>query len=128
MLSTSVVRKVGLWLAILAMAFNGLWPLIATAKPGGPEFFGVICSANGIKVQGGAGSGGAPADTAPTVLHCPLCTVPADAVILPEAVDCPAAWSVEPEPPPEISSPAPFSNSLHRLAFPRAPPTASLTA
>lgn len=67
------------WLAIAAMAFNALWPLLAQARPAAPPALLEICTAAGVRLAEGA-VGHEPVDGAERHLkpHCALCSVGAD--------------------------------------------------
>lgn len=109
-------------MAILVMALNALWPLIANARPAGAPGLMEICTTEGIKTL----PDGAPAgDPAAEHLqpHCPLCSFGTDklAALPPAVVGLPPA---------DLAHAAPAA-ILHRAAIaapqrspahPRAPP------
>ena len=70
-------RSFATWLAILAMALNGLWPLLANAAPA--EFSAPVCSMVGTMSAPDGYS--MPAPTAPAkspAPHCPFCSTSSD--------------------------------------------------
>ncbi len=67
-------RRITAWLAILGMALNALWPLLANAAP--QQFVGSICSVNGMRMAP-AVDPGKPAQPVPAksfAPHCPFCS------------------------------------------------------
>jgi hypothetical protein len=115
------------WLAILAMALNALWPLIANAKPAGVESLFEVCTTQGLKSVAGDPAG-APDDSGAKHLqpHCPLCSFGTDKmsappssplVIEPAAVAGRVALSAM-----VTESP---SSDFRTPAHPRAPPFSS---
>jgi hypothetical protein len=66
-------------LAILALALNALWPLIASARPAGTESRVEVCTAQGVS-RVAVDPGSAPDDAGAGHLqqHCPLCVFGAD--------------------------------------------------
>jgi Protein of unknown function (DUF2946) len=82
---TNMKRAAVVWLAILGMALNALWPLLAIANPGVPEPFGVpVCTADGLVMVFDAGRQ-LPNPDGPVhrlVPHCAFCTlVPGHAAV-----------------------------------------------
>jgi hypothetical protein len=82
---TNMKRAAVVWLAILGMALNALWPLLAIANPGVPDPFGVpVCTANGLVTVFDAGLQ-LPQPDGPAhrlVPHCAFCTlVPGHAAV-----------------------------------------------
>ena len=77
----STCSRTTAWLAILAMALNALWPLIANAKPAGVESLFEVCTTQGFKSVAGDPAG-APDDSGEKHLqpHCPLCSFGTDKV------------------------------------------------
>ena len=71
-------RRAAAWTAILAMALNALWPLLAAANPGVPEPFGVeVCTSNGLVMVFDAGRQ-LPNPDGPAhrlVPHCAFCSL-----------------------------------------------------
>jgi hypothetical protein len=115
------------WLAILAMALNALWPLIANAKPAGVSSLFEVCTSQGIKSVAGDSSQ-APEESGSKHLqpHCPLCSFGTDKVSAPPS----APLYFEPAaitgcgPSAEVRSALPRSD-LRSPAHPRAPPAHS---
>ena len=73
----SLTRRFAAWLAIVAMGFNGLWPLLANAAP--LEFSAPVCSMVGTTVA--VDAAGMPAQPAPAksfAPHCPFCSIGSD--------------------------------------------------
>jgi hypothetical protein len=115
------------WLAILAMALNALWPLLANAKPAGFSPLTEICTAQGVKsIAGEAGSTSDDSGTKHLQPHCPLCSFGTDKVSAPPsaplridsasasgAVSFVAFQSAEPR------------SDIRTPAHPRAPPARS---
>ena len=67
-------RKFTAWLAILGVALNALWPLLAHAGP--QEFVATICSANGTRSVAVTDGGAKPPQVPPassSLPHCPFC-------------------------------------------------------
>jgi hypothetical protein len=75
------------WLAILAMALNALWPLLANAKPAGFSPLTEICTAQGVKsIAGEPGSSSDDSGAKHLQPHCPLCSFGTDKVSAPPSV------------------------------------------
>lgn len=74
-------RKFTAWLAILAIALNALWPLLANAAP--KDFSGPICSMAGTKSVPSDFDGipGMPNPGKSFSQHCPLCVGGSDSAI-----------------------------------------------
>jgi len=118
-------RRFGTWLAMLAMALNVLWPLLAHAKPQGDSPVIEICTSAGMKWAAADGSGQQPAkkNLSP---HCEFCSLSADRAPLPSAaaiapveVSIAIAAVAAGESAPVVARPC-FSPAL-----PRAPPVLS---
>jgi hypothetical protein len=78
-------RRFAAWLAILAMAFNALWPLAANAKPSGAfDPSTEICTSSGVKTFAGGKVLPQPAESA-HLPDCSFCTLGADELALPAA-------------------------------------------
>lgn len=84
------MKRLAGWLAILAMALQALWPLIAQARP---ATLVSVCSAGGVTHQIELPDG-----DSPRAGHCPLCVIgappalasaPAPALRLPPAAAAP---------------------------------------
>jgi hypothetical protein len=115
------------WLAILVMALNALWPLVAHAKPVGFSPMSEICSTDGLKMVS-APADQAPDDSAAKHLqpHCSLCSFGTDKVSAPPSASLkvPADTllgyrSIVPESSAEVRS------HVRHDARPRAPPSIS---
>ena len=111
------------WLAILAMALNALWPLIANAKPSGVESLFEICTTQGLKAVSGDAPSQGEEGTKHLQPHCPLCSFGTDKVAAPPSMP------IHVEPPAEagyvstaVSGPEPVSGHFRSPAHPRAPP------
>lgn len=115
------------WLAILAMALNALWPLLANAKPAGFSPLAEICTAQGVKSIA-AESGTSSNDSGAKHLqpHCPLCSFGTDKVSAPPSaplrIDAAAVFG-------NVSfiavQPAESRSDIRTPAHPRAPPAHS---
>ena len=70
------------WLAILAIALQGLWPLIAQAKPAAPSLLLPLCSVDGVAHYIELAPSEAPLDERSAVHHehCQLCVFGSDRV------------------------------------------------
>jgi hypothetical protein len=77
-------RRFGSWLAMLAMALNALWPLLAHARPGDSGLLIEICTSTGMKWIAADGSEQYPAqkDLLP---HCAFCSLGAGRAPLPSS-------------------------------------------
>jgi len=123
---TRTSRRIAGWLAILAMAFNALWPLAANAKPAGAfDLSTEICTVGGVKSFAGGSGIPQPADTAHQP-NCPFCTFGADKLVLPSvasgavlAVMAPAGFA------PQTPQMRPRQPQRYYPAHPRAPPALS---
>jgi len=77
-------RKFVGWVAILGIAFNALWPLIAHAAPAGTYEFSVpVCSTNGTFYTTAANDVPKPVKAPPAnsaLPHCPFCLGVSDSV------------------------------------------------
>jgi Protein of unknown function (DUF2946) len=75
---TNIQRKAAAWAAILSMALQALWPLLAGANPGTPEPFGTeVCTAHGLlAVYDSEQQLPSPAGPSHRLLpHCAFCTL-----------------------------------------------------
>lgn len=113
-------RSLPAWLAIIAMALQALWPLLAQAKPFDPLQAAAVCSAAGTVAPSG---GDVPAEGGPAHEHCRLC-VSGSAKPLLAMADCTALLQVEAVPAERIALAhvAPQVHRFHPPASPRAPP------
>ena len=76
-------RILGL-VAVLAIAWGALWPLVSAAMPREPRVPNFICTQSGFHTESPA-----PADErADAKFHCPLCVTPLDAT--PPVVEAPS--------------------------------------
>jgi len=67
-------RRVGAWLALVAMALNALWPMLAHASPRG--FAAEMCVVNSVSALAQSEPPGRDLPQAPekrTAAHCPFC-------------------------------------------------------
>src|SRR5262245_19325858 len=63
------MKRLGAWLALLAIGLHAVWPLLANAKTGAEPFYTVVCTDHGtiaVPVQDGEKKVGKP--------HCELCS------------------------------------------------------
>ena len=125
MLLKQSTRRFGSWLAILAMALNALWPLLAQAKPGDSGLLVEICTSTGMKWFPDDGGGQYPAQKN-LVPHCAFCSLgagraplPSSPVIAPMQVSSIVAVIERRE------SALVLSQSFFPPALPRAPPVLS---
>ena len=110
-------RHLAAWLALLAIAFNAMWPTIASAQPPKPGVPMVICTPTGFKTVTPSGD----PQQAPehgNKIHCALCApagdqpLPVGAVVtpclgpIPTLVQPTAASAVVPPEPARLSPPA----------------------
>jgi Protein of unknown function (DUF2946) len=77
-------RRLFAFVAIFAIAFGSLWPLVSAAKPRTPQIPSFICS------QGGLQHAPVP-DGGDEHIHCPLCVVLCD-IALPKQLASTNAW------------------------------------
>ena len=72
MTSLRARNSIAAWLALVGVALNASWPLLANAKPSVPALPSEICSATGLKHAGEGSPGDAPGkNVSPS--HCTLC-------------------------------------------------------
>jgi Protein of unknown function (DUF2946) len=112
------------WLAILAMALNALWPLIASARPTGAASFVEICTAQGLKqIVGDPATGPAGPGGKHMQLHCPICSYGTDkfSALTSAPLFNASATGSDCEPAVADASAKPHSN-IRSPAYPRAPP------
>ena len=110
------------WLAVVLMALNALWPLIANARPASAAAYTEICTAGGMQrvpVDGG----GTRAPELSLTQHCASCAFGGDRAEAPPAapvlsVSVPAQGAIQPVA--EPASGRAFSG--YPCAPPRAPP------
>jgi Protein of unknown function (DUF2946) len=114
-------RSFPAWIAILAMALNALWPLIAQAKPVQAAALHEICTAEGLQVVPAA-----PEDrSSGTKLspHCAFCSLGADRIAIAPLVQIGVAHDRGTREGAPVSLDAPQPESFSRsTAQPRAPP------
>lgn len=119
----STQYRLSSWLAIAAMVFNALWPLIANAQPASAPSLMEICTSQGIKPA--ADGPGAPSDSGTKHLqpHCPLCSFGTDkvAAATSQALGIPVAIASR-QATAAASSTAEPRNDSYSPAQPRAPP------
>lgn len=118
----SGTRRFAAWLALAAIALNGLWPLLANAAP--RDFAAPICSMVGTTTA--VDATGTPLPAAPAkspAPHCPFCTTGSDynpGLATAETV----AFAVpESMPQPLVSGFVPESSFVVLAAPPRGPPS-----
>ena len=114
-------------IAMLAMALQALWPLIAQAKPDIPGMQVPVCTIDGITHYVELPSPDSPVEKSSAAHHehCKMCMFGAERLaVLPFATPLvKLAQGIDPAPDslPAVSSPS----SFHTPALPRAPPAAS---
>lgn len=109
-------------MAILVMALNALWPLIANARPDGAPGLMEICTAQGIKTLPDGTPAGDPAANQ-LQPHCPLCSFGTDKLAavppsVPDLLPVQASHAA----PAAILHGAAIAAPQHSPAHPRAPP------
>ena len=110
-------RRLVALVAIFAVSFGALWPLVCAAKPRGPQVPSFICTQSGFQHPGVPGQAG-------DDFHCPLCIASADGVAafvaMPNAAPALHAVAV-------IAARHPFPRHLFHARPPpsRAPPVLS---
>jgi len=117
-------RTLPAWLAILAMALQALWPLIAQAKPFDPLQSAVICSAAGMALPAG---GDVPSGGDRALEHCKLCVSGSHQLSLAPSLAL-APFQAAPVSAMRIAhrSPVISSSPLYSPAHSRAPPALPL--
>jgi len=111
-------RRLAAWVAMLAMALQALWPLIAQAKPRSSTLV-PICTVDGVTHYFELKKGDTPLEKRTTAQHehCMVCTFGAAALpSVRPAFHAAAAPNVEP--------PAPLLQSVASRSFPSARPRA----
>ena len=123
-----VRRTSAAWIAIVAIALQALWPLIAQAKPAVPGMRVAVCTAGGVTHYIELEPGESPLErrSAAHHEHCKLCVFGGErVVVLPppvvHALVIPVA-STDVTHAPALASPESLS---YRRAQPRAPPSLS---
>ncbi len=123
----SLRRKLPAWFAILAMALQGLWPLLANARPADPSMLVPLCTVNGVTHYVDLG-GKTPLEQRSAIQHehCKLCVFGMVKLALPPATDI-AILELEGAPAARIAhAPADVRSELsYPPAHPRAPPVLS---
>ena len=77
-------RRIFALVAVLAITWGALWPLVSAARPAAPQVPNFICTQSGFHVETPV-----PADEpAEAKFHCPLCVTPLDAT--PPAIATPS--------------------------------------
>jgi hypothetical protein len=117
-----IKRKFAAALAILAMAFNALWPLLAHAAPA--EFSVPLCSTVGASPASAAASG-LPLQPAPAksfAPHCPFCPGAGDHTPVLASTSAPLIVVAPPDFDPPFAAPPVRASFVHPSAHPRGPP------
>ena len=120
-------NRVAALLAILAIAMQALWPLIAHAKPAVPGEKVPVCTIEGIThyIELPAPDSAVEKSSAAHHEHCKMCVFGAERLAVLPVVASLIKVAQNPQQPlnslPAVSSPSPF----HRPALARAPPAAS---
>lgn len=116
-------------MAILGVALNALWPLLAHAASAAPqEFAAPICTTNKAYFTAPANGGELPAKTPPAssaLPHCPFCLGVSDNV--PALAATPAvAWAAAlPRHAPVLVQAVAWTSFTHPYSHPRGPPVLS---
>jgi hypothetical protein len=112
------MKKIGTWLATLAIALNALWPLIANARPKSAHLV-PVCTVEGVTHYLEVPGGRSPLDSAATQHdHCSFCFSGA-ALATQDSVPFAAEAFTQP---PVAAGTSCFSKSSIRLTDARAPP------
>jgi len=115
------------WLAILAMALQGLWPLLAQARPAQAKLLLPVCTVDGT-VHYVELAAGKPADSRKSQAHehCQLCVAGSAKLVAPPVVAAPLA-RLEPASAEHFTAAAPQGAAAppYPPAHPRAPPVLS---
>ena len=106
--------------AVLAIAWGSLWPLVSAAGPKSPEIPNFICTQAGFQPPHGV-TFPVPAPDDHDKFHCPLCVVCADAT-LPAVAPSPAWIRSADAPLPQPAAAAPHHRYAARPPPSRAPP------
>jgi len=115
------------WVAILAVALNALWPLLAQLKPGEAPPLMQACDEAGMQHDASGGKDSPPADSSPLMPHCAFCTLASGgfAVLVAGSInavlqltDTEESWAAFPEV-------RPLALLSYSQAHPRAPPSSS---
>jgi hypothetical protein len=107
-------RRLFALIAIFAIAWGALWPLVSAARPKSPEIPSFICTQAGFQIS--HESPAAP-DDAHAKFHCPLCIASVDGT-LPASQPSPS-WVLSAAAP-RIT---PFVTSVHPRIAARPPPS-----
>jgi hypothetical protein len=115
------------WLALAAMAFNALWPLLANARPAGQVAIFEVCTAVGTTpVAGDAGTVPAEGGERHLAPHCALCSTGTDkAPAAAQGTPLILAGAISTAERPHASFLDPVSTQPRSAAQPRAPPRIS---
>jgi hypothetical protein len=118
-------NRIAMWLAVLAMALNALWPLIAQAKPRSVTLV-PVCAVQGethyIELPGGH----SPLEQKSSAQHqhCSYCSFGGERVALPPLFQSIAALEIQETKPVHVEDRYSRSEELCK-ARPRAPPAVS---
>lgn len=126
MLMSKSNRNFARWLAMLAMALNALWPLVANAKPGYADLIQDICGVGPAKSLKTVAATAQLLGAKHLLAHCALCSAGSDnpAALAPARPD--AALAITPA---ETAAPdpvlLPHAALRYSAARPRGPPAVS---
>ena len=114
-------------LAIFAVALQGLWPLLAQAKPTVPGERVPVCTIEGITHYVELPSVDTPVEkrSAAHHEHCQMCVFGAEKLAVAVSPAPPVAVVADPDCPLDSVSAVSSSSSFPKPALPRAPPIAS---
>ena len=114
------------WLAIVLVALNALWPLVAQARPKGPGILVPVCTIEGITHYAELPVPKAPLEQRSDANHehCKVCLFGLERAVLPTAAPQAVACSDGKIARPPAGAAAP-DFSFDSLARPRAPPAFS---
>jgi hypothetical protein len=119
--------RLAAWVAVVAVALNALWPLIAQLNPATAATHLADCAELGLHPHQHEETAGAPADPSPLTPNCSFCTLAAGGftVLVAARIDVvPLLVGTHAPPRAEAQTQRP-SFFAYSLAHPRAPPAFS---
>jgi hypothetical protein len=118
-------NRIAAYLAALAMALNGLWPLIAQAKPRSVTLI-PVCTVQGVTHYIELPGGNSPLEQKSSAQHehCSYCSFGGERVALPPLLQSIISTSVEQAQPPHVDA-CELRSERSSHARPRAPPAVS---
>jgi hypothetical protein len=118
-------RPIAVYLAVLAMALNALWPLLAQAKPRSVTLV-PVCTVQGVTHYIELPGGNSPLEQKSSAQHehCSYCSFGGERVALPPLLQFAAAIEIEESQPAQVEDRS-FASEQSSFARPRAPPSVS---